>query len=308
MKKLRLVCIGDLMLDVVVRADANLEVGSDVPGSLRLRLGGSAGNTCRSFVALGGQAAFVGAVGSDPLGKRLAKAMRVAGVTTHLVHVHGSTPRLAAFIAPNGERSFVTDRGVADALSASSLKASWFARADALHLPAYSLLRAPLSEACLSAVSVVREHGGLISVDLASRAPLVEAGADHGLLAVRAAAPDVLFANMDEVTALVGRNGAPRLLDVAPVVVVKLGPSGCLVLWRGAQPRAVLEVEVATKPLGAVDSTGAGDAFDAGFLHSLLAAGVDTAAPEAPALRRAALAGHRSAARLLSARRPELAL
>ena len=67
-------------------------------------------------------------------------------------------------------------------------------------------------------------------------------------------------------------------------------------------------MEVAAKPLVATDTTGAGDAFDAGFLYSLLVSGFDRSAPSAALLRRAALAGHRSAARLLMRPRPELAL
>ncbi len=202
----------------------------------------------------------------------------------------------------------MTDRGVADSLAPSALRPSWFARAGALHLPAYSLLRPPLSEASMRAVGLARASGAFVSVDLASRAPLLAAGADNGLRAVRAAAPDVLFANLDEVSALVGRRGAARLLDIAPVVVVKLGPGGCRVLWRSAASRPVLQVEVATKPLTGVDTTGAGDAFDAGFLYQLLVTDFDFAAPSAALLRRAALAGHRSAARLLTSPRPELAL
>jgi sugar/nucleoside kinase (ribokinase family) len=308
MKKPRIVCIGDLMLDVVVRPSADVEEGTDVPGSVRFRLGGSAGNTCRAFVALGGKAALVCAAGSDSLGQRLIGAHRVAGVTVHAVKSRGLTPRLAVLVAPSAERSFITDRGVADSLAASSLKRAWFARADVLHLPAYSLLNSPLSEACLSAAEMVRGRGGLVSVDLASRAPLLAAGADYGLRAVRAVAPDVLFANLDEVAALVGRRGARRLLDVAPAVVVKLGPGGCRVLWRGSARRSVLEIEVATKPLTAVDTTGAGDAFDAGFLYSLVMSGFNAAAPSAAVLRRAALDGHRTAARVLSSARQELEL
>src|SRR4051794_37873867 len=223
MKKPRLICIGDLMLDVVVRPDLSLEAGTDVPGSVRFRLGGSAGNSCRTFVTLGGKAALVCAVGSDGLGKRLVAAHRADDVTVHAVEVRGPTARLLALIAPNGERSFVTDRGVADSVPAAALKPAWFARADVLHLPAYSLLRPPLSLAATRAVGLVRDGGGLVSVDLASRAPLLAAGADNGLRAVRAVAADVLFANVDEVTALVGRRGARRLLNVAPIVVVKMG-------------------------------------------------------------------------------------
>jgi len=308
MKKPRIVCIGDLMLDVVVRAATDVEVGTDVPGTVRFRLGGSAGNTCRAFVGLGGKAALVCAAGSDSLGQRLIAAHRKSNVTVHAVKTRGLTPRLTVLVAPSGERSFITERGVADSLATHSLKPGWFARADVLHLPAYSLLNAPLAEACFAASELVRTRGDLVSVDLASRAPLLAAGADTGLRAVRAAAPSVLFANVDEVAALVGRRGARRLLEIAPIVVVKLGPGGCRVLWRGATARSTLEIEVATKPLVATDTTGAGDAFAAGFLYQLLASGFDPGAPSAAVLRRAALAGHRAAAGILSTPRQELDL
>src|SRR4051794_9187688 len=274
MKKPRLICIGDLMLDVVVRADVALESGTDVPGTVRFRLGGSAGNTCRAFVALGGSASFVGAVGSDSVGKRLDAALTAAGVTTHLVRARGLTARLTAIVAADGERSFVTDRGVADSLRASDLKRSWFVRANALHLPAYSLLTEPLAGASVAAAEMARsKRPAVISVDLASRAPLLAAGADNALRAVRAVAPDVLFANMDEVRALVGRRGTRRLLDIAPLVVVKIGPGGCQLVWHDGSRASVLEMEVATKPITGADTTGAGDAFDAAFLYSMLSGG-----------------------------------
>ncbi|HEY7023975.1 MAG TPA: PfkB family carbohydrate kinase [Candidatus Limnocylindrales bacterium] len=308
MKKPRIVCIGDLMLDVVVRASADVELGTDVPGSVRFRLGGSAGNTCRAFVDLGGKAALVCAAGNDSLSGRLIAAHRASHVSVHAIRTAGPTPRLAVLVSARGERSFVTERGVADSLAVSSFKPSWFARANVLHLPAYSLLKLPASEACVHASRLVRRRGGLVSVDLASRAPLLAAGADMSLAAVRAVGPDILFANRDEVAALVGRGGARRLLGVAPVVVVKLGQGGCRVLWRGAAQRSVAEIEVATKPLLATDTTGAGDAFDAGFLYSLAISGFIVGAPSAPVLRRAALSGHRTAARVLSSPRQELDL
>ncbi len=314
MKKPRIVCLGDLMLDVVVRASAGIEDGTDVPGTVRFRRGGSAANTAAAVGALGGAAVLVCAVGSDGLGGRMIEALRADGVVVRAVRVRGSTPRLLALIAANGERSFVTDRGVADALAPDALRTAWFARADVLHVPAYSLLRPPTSDAAMRAADLTRAAGGFVSVDLASRAPLLAQGADHGLRAVRAASVDILFANRDEVTALVGARGARRLLDIAPVVVVKQGSAGCRVLWRGAAPAPgaapvrVIEIDVATKPLAVSDTTGAGDAFDAGFLYSLISAGSSPTTTSAPLLRRAALAGHRAAARLLTSRRPELSL
>jgi sugar/nucleoside kinase (ribokinase family) len=67
----------------------------------------------------------------------------------------------------------------------------------------------------------------------------------------------------------------------------------------------VLRFEVATPALAATDTTGAGDAFDAGFLASFAATRPDARFRPA-ALRRAALAGHRAAARQLGGSRPEL--
>jgi sugar/nucleoside kinase (ribokinase family) len=89
--------------------------------------------------------------------------------------------------------------------------------------------------------------------------------------------------------------------------VVKDGAAGCRVLWRVDDH--VREIDVATKSLAVTDTTGAGDAFDAGFLYSLIEGGyLAGAKPSVAVLRRAAVAGHRSAARLLTGPRMELAL
>jgi sugar/nucleoside kinase (ribokinase family) len=209
-------------------------------------------------------------------------------------------------IGTGGERSFLTDRGVANRLSPRSLKASWLTRVDAVHVPLYSLMTAPLSETSLSAMARVRAAGGLVSVDLASSAPLVALGRRAAMSLVSGALPDVLFSNVAEASALTGpgRAAAGRLLGLAPMVVIKAGAAGCRVLAAGG-----VDFDVATKPLVATDTTGAGDAFDAGFLHALIAGGYVTDRIASPALlRRAAMAGHKSAARLLTSVRAELVL
>ena len=318
----RLVALGDLVLDIAVRPEGALVRGSDVPGQIGFRAGGSAANACRAFVELGGRATFIGALGDDAWGRRLAASLRRDGVSLRVVRVSQPTARLLALLDPLGERSFVTQRGAADRLRAAHVRREWLAGCDVLHLPAYSLLADPLRGAAMAALGHARAAGALVSLDLASRGPLLSLGRRQASQRFAQLGPDVLLANLDEADALVGRGNERRLLEFAPLVVLKEGSAGCRVIWRARSDAPdVLELDVATASIEAADSTGAGDAFDAGFLYSLVATG--DARPDAQAhsvddrrqalrrgqsLRRAAVAGHRAAARALQRARPELVL
>ena len=308
-----LVTLGDLLLDVVVRPAGAPERGTDVPGTVRFRAGGSAGNVARASARLGGRVALVCCVGRDAWGDALVASLRADGVRVHAVRVPGPTGRLMAMLSPGGERSFVTHRGAADGLRAAHLREAWFAGAGALHVPAYSLFSEELVAASARAAALAREAGALISVDLASAGPLRTLGRAAAHEAVRSLRPDLLFANRDEAAALLGGGGAarlPQLLELAPLVVVKEGADGCRVLWRGADPAdPAARLDVATTPLVTEDTTGAGDAFAAGVLHGLLLAGGGAARPlSASLLRRAVMSGHRTAADLLRRPRAELVI
>jgi sugar/nucleoside kinase (ribokinase family) len=300
------VVLGDLLLDVVARADAGLRPGSDVQGTVRFRVGGSAANVARSFARLGGTATLICSVGRDGWGSRLVEAVRADRVTVRPVRGAGESGRLLALVGVDGERTFVTERGATDGIRADDLKASWFRAAGALHVPAYGLILDEPYAAARRAVELVRDADGgrraLISVDLASYGPLRDLGVAAAKRRVASLTPDVLFANRREAATLTGRRAHfTPLLDLAPVVVVKEGAGGCRVLWRNGTE--VVLLEVATAPVTAPDTTGAGDAFAAGFLRVLMAS--ETPLSEA-VLRRAALAGHKSAGDLL--RRPRATL
>ena len=171
--------------------------------------------------------------------------------------------------------------------------------------PGVEATTGPLGQAGLRAVELARAAGALVSVDLASIGPLLAGGrrAAHALLA--RVAPDLVLATASEAEALVGRRSADALLDLAPMAVIKRGARGATVLAREGDKR--LRFEVATEHLSARDTTGAGDAFDAGFLVGWFAARV-TGRGVGASLQRAALAGHRAAARQLTVPRPELPL
>jgi sugar/nucleoside kinase (ribokinase family) len=293
------------MLDVVVIPSRPLERGTDVPGRVALRQGGSAANTARWLARLGARSTLVTAVGRDPAGRALVDALRSDGVTVRSIRVPGRpTGRVGVVVMFGGERSFVADRGAADELRPEDLKPGWFA-ADLLHLPAYSLIGSPLGDAGRRAIELARAAGALVSLDLASAAPLLAKGRRAARRLVEDAAPDILFSTAGEAEAYLGGYDTTGLLESAPLAIVKRGAGGATLLAR--DEAAPLRFEVATPTVSVIDTTGAGDAFDAGFLTAFLASPPDARMRPA-SLRRAALAGHRAAARQLTSGSPELAL
>ena len=302
----RIVVLGDLMLDVVLAPGRPLEHGTDVPGRVSLVQGGSAANTARWLGRLGARTSLIAAVGRDAAGRALVDVVRGDGVVTHVSRVAGArTGRIGVLVAPDGERSFVADRGAADLLAPGDLKAAWFARADAVHVPIYSLLGEPLGLAGRRAVELGREAHAMISVDLASIGPLLTIGRRAARTLIGDVSPDLLLATASEAEGLLGRYAVEGLLELAPMAVVKRGAKGATLLARDGDDR--LRFEVATEHLVATDTTGAGDAFDAGFLvgwFTARAAGRSLAA----SLQRAALNGHRTAAKQLTSTRLELAV
>ena len=307
-RHVRTLVVGDLALDVALAPSRPLQRGTDVPGAVRLHQGGSAANTARWLARLGTRTTLVCAVGRDVAGRALVAALRADGVLVRAVRPAGApTARIGMLVDPaSGERSFVADRGAADLLRPADLEAAWFRGVGVVHLPAYSLL-GPLGAAGRAAVVRARAAGAQVSLDLSSSGPLLAGGRAAAHALAREVAPDLLFTNQAEAAAFLGQPDPARLLDFAPVAVVKRGAGGATLLIRG--PGGVtapgVRLEVATRAFVAADTTGAGDAFDAGFLASWLAAGGATT----PAvLRRAVVAGHRAAARQVGSRRPELAL
>jgi ribokinase len=255
-----LCCLGDLLLDVVVATTAEGQHGADTPSTTSVGAGGQAANVAAWAVALGGQARLVAKRADDLAGHLVAEDLRRRGVDLAGPVGKGSTGVVVSMSERGGERTMLTDRGVSPLLSAAELRGEWFDGCGRLHLPLYSLVDAPIREAAIEAAKRVSR----VSVDLSSVSVLREIGpaeVDRLLGLIR---PEVILGNEPE-SALLARedmNGGAR------IVIEKLGPAGVRVngkLWRA-------------RPAEPADSTGAGDAFAAGFLLGGVDLGLDAAA------------------------------
>ena len=265
----RVVVVGDLVVDVVLAPEAELVSGSDVPGRVMLLQGGSATTTARWLARTGADVGLVASVGRDAAGRALIATIRSDGVTPRVLHIPGHrTGRVGVFVAPGGERSFVQDRDAALMLAPEHLRKSWFAAAELVHIPTYSLLDHPLGDAGRRAAELAHDAGALVTVDLSSSGPLLALGRAAALEAVRGARPDLLFAAGSEADALA--DDEESLVEVAPIVVLKRGPEGASILY--CDGGAAVAIESRRGRSRRPTRTGAGDAFDAGFILGWLAA------------------------------------
>lgn len=271
--------LGDVLLDVVVATRPGAWVrDADTAAATRVGAGGQAANVAAWVVALGGRARVVAKRACDLAGQLVAADLRrrgvelagpvsgatgAAGASGAAGVARGATGVVVAVSECGGERTMLTDRGVCPQLSAAELREDWFAGCDRLHLPLYSLVDAPIREAALAAARRVPR----VSVDLSSVSVLREIGAGEVRRLLARLAPEVVLGNEPE-SELVAGDSAAGPAVTAGTFVVKLGPRGVRVngrLWPA-------------RPARAVDSTGAGDAFAAGFLLGGVELGLEAAA------------------------------
>jgi sugar/nucleoside kinase (ribokinase family) len=266
-----LAVVGDLLEDVVVRFATAPALGTDTPARIERRRGGSAANTAACAATAGAAVRFIGCIGTDEIGDRLVRCLAADGVDVR-VQRRGHTGSVVVLVGPDGERTMLPDRGAATDLI--DVDPEWFDGVTWLHVPSYSLLSEPIGAATRQSIVEVRRAGGGLSVDVSSVAIVECYGVGRFRKILDDLAPDVVFANHTESRLLPERG--------LPIVIVKDGPRPVRV--RGADGE--WEVEVPSLP-DVADSTGAGDAFAAGYLAATIrgessreavAAGIDLAA------------------------------
>ena len=266
MPRFVLCTLGDLLLDVIVRLEQPLESGTDAAALTRTGAGGQAANVAAWAASLGAEARFIGKRGDDPAASLAAGELARLGVTVFGPVALGRNGVVVSIVGKTGERAMASDRGVAPKLSADELEAAWFEGCTHLHLSGYSLMSSPIDDAAQRAVGVARSGGAAISADLASRRVIADYGPKRLRELLQALAPELVFANEEE------REEIGPAAATEATWIVKRGAAGCLIERGGERS------EFPAVPADVVDTTGAGDAFAAGYLVGGVELALETAA------------------------------
>ncbi|GAA5208935.1 carbohydrate kinase family protein [Microbacterium kyungheense] len=251
-----LVVIGDLVADLIVLGGAVLEHGTDNPAEIRLTRGGSAANVAVA-AASRHPVRFIGRVGDDTLARALVGELEAAGVEVRVQRA-GRTGSIVVLVDAVGERTMITDRGAAAELEA--IEPAWLEGAEWVHAPLYGFAVTRSRTALTDAVARAAAGGARVSIDLSSVATMRELGAARLQRILDGVRPDVVFANDDE-----ARAGAELGVAVTGVYVVKRGPDPVSVTVDGVSSDVPVE-----RVDDVLDSTGAGDAFAAGYVAAAL--------------------------------------
>jgi sugar/nucleoside kinase (ribokinase family) len=260
---------GDAMIDVTVELHEQLRIGSDTRGVVTSQGGGSAGNTAAWLAKVGCDVTFLGRVGEDGGAHEFRESLLAMGVKPSLVvDPTRATGVCVCLIDDSGERSMIPSAGANVGWSIREVEQVNLSDFDHLHVSAYPMLREETTAPARALIEAARAGGLSVSVDPASYGPLEDFGAEAFLNAVGQV--NVLLPDTREMQVLANtqdvRAGIEFLLKFARVVVVKQGAKGATAGVRGG---AVIEAPGEERRV-ARDTTGAGDAFAAGFLNAWL--------------------------------------
>lgn len=223
--------------------------------------GGSVANTIDGLAHLGADAAFVGKVGKDELGKKYHDDLVAIGAKPNLFESETSTGVAMALVTPDSERTFGTYLGAAIELSPNDLNIELFREHDIAYIEGYLVQNHDLVR---KAAEMARKAGLTIAIDLASY-NIVEENIDF-LKEIVSEYVDIIFANEEEAKAFTGQEPEEAILTLAglcDIAIVKVGKKGSLIKSGKELIRiGIIEAKC-------IDTTGAGDLYAAGFLYGL---------------------------------------
>lgn len=281
----KIIAIGNALVDIMTLLDNDVTISElGIPkGSMQLvnantseeiqkktknlkktlACGGSAANTIRSLARLKVDTCFIGKVGDDEYGRFYTTDMQNSGTETQIIISKEPTGKAIAFISPDTQRTFATFLGAAGELSEEDITPQIFDKFDIFYVEGYLVQNQKFIE---KAISTAKNCGLTIVLDLASF-NIVENNLDF-LKHISKQYVDIIFSNEEEVRVFSSNNdpylGLKYLSEFCDIAIVKVGKNGSYVKkddFEFHEPALCYE---------AIDSTGAGDFFAAGFLYGYI--------------------------------------
>lgn len=261
----RVLCIGDVMLDVITKIAVmpdKINYGSDTASKISTHGGGAAGNVASWLTRTDAQATILGHVGDDAAGSALMSEFDALGVNhQNLMVENGSSGVVVVLVDPTGERTMFPDNGANSGLHIGDLPD--LNSFDAIYLSGYSPLD-PLSRpGVFEMIAKIKEAKLPIYFDPASVGAMMEVSLSEIRSWIRMM--DVLLLNEEEAIYLTGETDTSKameiLLEDCETVVIKRGSQGAIGKARGS-----ILLSVSALSTDVADTTGAGDAFAAGFI------------------------------------------
>jgi sugar/nucleoside kinase (ribokinase family) len=261
-----LLVVGDANPDLLMSGDVMPSFGQaeQLVDDARMVVGGSGAIMACGAARLGVRTAFVGAIGDDAFGRFMLDALAEHGVdTSGCVVTPGHPTGISVVLSRDDDRAILTSTGAMTALRAEDVDDALLARARHVHVSSFFLLR-ELALELRGLFERAHSAGATTSLD-PNWDP--SGGWDGGLLELLRST-DVFFPNSAEARALTGIDdvdiAAETLAEHGAVVAVKFGQGGGLAIAGDEVVRS------GSMPIDVVDTTGAGDSFDAGFLAGRL--------------------------------------
>lgn len=242
--------------------DAILEKSKMKP---KIDAGGSAGNTIFGLANLGMNTTMIGKTGNDAQGEEYKQQFAKMGGDISHFKTNNDVPtgRCLSLITPDSERTMRTDLGAAATLSCEDISIDDFKDLTHIHIEGYMLFNVDLT---FHILKLAKEANCVVSIDMASF-EVVNALKDilHDLLLNYV---DIIFANEEEASAFCDSSDPEVALaafaELADTVVVKLGKDGAYIQHKDEKVKVDAGIAVA------IDTTGAGDLWESGFLYGFL--------------------------------------
>ena len=261
------------MARVWVTGDAVVDLIPDSETSYLKCPGGAPANVAVAISRLGGDSAFFGRVGQDPLGRFMKQVLKNEGVDTQhmLLDEEHRTSTVIVDLDDHGERSFtfMVKPSADQFLQPQDVPA--FKQGEWLHVCSIALANEPSRSTTLAAMKAIKAAGGYVSFDPNLREEVWLNPADLKSVVLQAVAlADVVKFSDDELLFLTDKADLQTALSWLneqydlPLIVITQGKKGALVIHNNEQQL------ITGKPVNPVDTTGAGDAFVGGLLAGLV--------------------------------------